>query len=106
MNHGHREKRIEACGETFPADHQAAVLALEPGKCPLSLIARDILFDWPAPRLAAFPDALRNLGADPTSTETTAEVLGIVTLIRGQHLEAFARSALFTGADVQGIQQR
>jgi hypothetical protein len=106
MNHSNGEKRIEARGQTFPADHQTAVLVLEPGKRPLGLVARDLLFDRPSSRLAAFPDAFGDLGANPASAEAPSEVFGIIALIRCQHLEAFARSALFPCADVQGIQQR
>src|SRR5918911_689527 len=105
MNHGNGEKGIKASGQTLPADDQAAVLALEPGKGPLSLIARDLLFDRPSPRLAAFPDAFRNLGANAAGAEAPAEVFGIIAFIRCQHLEAFAWSALFTRTDVQGVQQ-
>jgi hypothetical protein len=106
MNYGNRTKRIEAGGEAFPAHDQPAVLALEPGKRSLSLIARDIFSDWPAARLMAFPYAFGNLGANPTCAKAATEVFGIITLIRCYRLESFARSALFPGADVQGIQQR
>jgi hypothetical protein len=106
MHHSESEKRIEASGQTFPADDQTAILALEPGKRPLGLVARDLLFDRPSPRLAAFPDAFGDLRANPACAEASAEVFGIITLIRGQYLEAFARSALLTCADVEAIQQR
>jgi hypothetical protein len=43
MHHGNGEKRIEASGQTFLTGDQAAVLALEPGKCALGLEARDVL---------------------------------------------------------------
>jgi hypothetical protein len=106
MNHRNGEKRIEAGGQTFPADNQTAVLALEPGKPPLGLVAWDRLFDRPSPRHAAFPDAFGDLGANPVCAEAAAEVSGVIALIRCQHLEAFARAALFPHADVRGIQQR
>jgi hypothetical protein len=106
MNHGNREKRIEASGQTFPVDDQATVVALEPGKRPLGLVARDIFFDRPSPRLAVFPSSFGPLGANAACAEALAKVFSIIPLIRGQQLESFARSALFTRADVQGIQQR
>src|SRR5688500_9091078 len=106
MHHGNGEKRIEARGQTFPADHQAAVLPLEPGQRPLGLVARDLLFDRPSPRLAAFPSAFEDLGPNAACSEASAEVCGIIALIRGQPLEALARSTLFPRADVQGLQPR
>jgi hypothetical protein len=41
MNHRDGEKHVEAGRETFPADDQSAVLALEPRKRPFGLKARD-----------------------------------------------------------------
>jgi hypothetical protein len=49
---------------------------------------------------------LGNLGAEAASAEALAQVFGIIAPIRRQGLESLARSALLTGADVQGIQQR
>jgi hypothetical protein len=43
MNHSDGEKRVEAGDETFPANNQATVLPLEPGKGSLSLKAWDVL---------------------------------------------------------------
>jgi hypothetical protein len=106
MNHREGEERIEVGGEPFSADDQAAVLALEPCKRPLGLVARDIVFDRPSPPLTAFPDSFGYLGANAACAEATAEVFGIIALIRCQDPEPFARSALFPRADVQGIQQR
>jgi hypothetical protein len=98
--------RIKASGEPFPADDQAAISALNPAKHPLGLVARNLLFDCPAPSLAAFPDALGNLGANPTPAEATAEVFGVIPLIQRQHLGAFPGSASCAGADVEAIQPR
>jgi hypothetical protein len=106
VNHGNRDKRVEASGEMFPAYHQAAVLALEPGQGTLGLEARDILVDRPAPWLAALPHPFGNLGADPTLAEAMAKVFGIIPLIRRQDLESFTRSTPFAGADAEALQQR
>jgi hypothetical protein len=76
MNHRHREKRVEADGETFPADHQAAVLALEPGTCPLRLEAWPFLFDGASTRLFRLPHPFRELGPDPAAAELMPESLG------------------------------
>jgi hypothetical protein len=77
MNNRHGEKRVEACGETFPADDQAAIFTLEPGKRPLGLEARHLLFDGPPPRFAALPHPLRHLGTDPACAEALAQVFGV-----------------------------
>jgi hypothetical protein len=105
MNHGDGEKRIEACGETFPADDQAAVLPLEPRNCAPGLEARGILFNWAPTRPSGSPHPFGELGPDPASAESMTEVFGLIPLIRRQDLEPFARSAPFAGADVEGIQQ-
>ena len=105
MHHGYGEKGMKARGQPFPADHQAAVLALEPGKRPLRLIARDRFFDRPSPRPAAFPNAFGDLGANATRAEAPAKIFRIIPFIRGQHLEALARSAALPRAHAQGVQQ-
>jgi DNA methylase len=105
MNHRHGEKRVEACRKTFPADDQTAVLALEPGKCPFGLEARNILVDRPPTRLSGLPHPFGDLRADPPSTEALAQVFGVIAVVRRQHLESFARSAAFTRAEAEGIQQ-
>jgi hypothetical protein len=97
---------MKAGGPPFPADHQAAVLAVELGTRSLSLIARDHLFDRPSPRLAAFPDTLGDPGAKTTVAEAPAKIVGSRPILRGQHLEALARSALLPRAHAQGVQQR
>jgi hypothetical protein len=106
VNHGHGKKRVEACGETFPAHDQAAVLPLKPGKRPLDLVARDLLLDRPPSRLVALPHPFGNLGPDTASAEAMTEVFGIIPLIHCQNREAFPWSASFAGADVEGIQPR
>jgi hypothetical protein len=104
--HGHGEKRIEARGQTFPADNQPAVRALEPSQRPLGLVAGHILLDRTAARLFGFPYPFGDLGADPTSAEALAQVFGVLAFLRRQHREPFARAASFIWADVQSIQQR
>src|SRR5918999_5356090 len=106
VNQSYGKKRVEASGETFPADNQAAVLALEPRKRPLGLITGHILFDRPPPRCAALPYPFGNLGPDAASAETMPKVCGVIPLIHCQHLGSFTRSAACASADVQGIQQR
>jgi hypothetical protein len=106
VNHGQGKKRIEACGESFPAHDQAPVLPLKPGKRPLGLVARDNRFDRPPARFAALPHPFGNLGTDPAAAEAMPEVFGVIPLIHRQHLEAFPWSASFAGAGMERIQQR
>jgi hypothetical protein len=106
MNDGDREKRIEACSNTLPADHRAAVLSLEPGKRALGLEARDVLFDWAPTRLLGLPDPFGELGPDTASAQSMAELFGIVPVICREDLEPLTRSAPPARADVEGIQQR
>jgi hypothetical protein len=106
VNHGHGQQCVEAGGNPFPADDQSTVLALEPGKRPLSLEARDIRFDRPPPRLAALPHPCGELGADPASAEALAKGLGVLALIRCQYLHPLAWSAACAGSEVESIQPR
>jgi hypothetical protein len=82
MNDRDGEERLEACGETFPAHDQAAVLPQKPGQCPLGLEARDGLFDGAPTRLSRLPHPFGNLGPDTTGAEAMTEVFGIIPLIR------------------------
>ena len=106
MDQRNSEKRVEACRKTFPAHNQATVFALAPGKRPLSLETRHILFDRSPPRLFGVPHPFGDLRADPTSAEAPAEVFGVIALVGRQYLEPFARSAACARADAEGIQQR
>ena len=104
MHHRHREQGVEACRETFPADDQAAVLALEPRKRPLGLEAWDVLVHGAPTWLSGVPDSCRELGADTPWAEALAHVFGVIALIRRQHLEPLARSAACARAHVESIQ--
>ena len=106
MTHGHRKKCIEASGPTFPADDQAAILALDPGQCPLGLVARDLRVDRPSPRLAVGPSSRGHLGANPARAEAPAEVVGSIALLSGQPRASLAWAAPFTRANAPGIQPR
>jgi hypothetical protein len=106
MQQGDDEKCIEAGGQTFPADDQAAVLPLEPGKGALGLKARNVLPEGTPTWFPGVPHPLGNLGPNPTFPESLAKICGIIPFVHGQHLEPFAWSAPCTRADAQGIQQR
>jgi hypothetical protein len=96
VNDGDCEKRVKAGAETFPADNQAAVLALQPRKRSLSLKAGDILFEGAPTWFFDFPDPFRNLRPDPALPEAMAEGFRVVPLIRRDDLEPLAR---VNGAD-------
>jgi hypothetical protein len=81
VNHGHGKKRVEAGGQTLPAHDQAAVLTLKPGKRPLGLVARHVLFDRPPPRFAALSRPFGDLGPDLAPAEAMTEVFGVIPLI-------------------------
>jgi hypothetical protein len=106
MNHRDGEKCVEAGRETLPSDDQSAVLALEPRKRPLSLESRDGLSYGAPTWLSVFPHPFGNLGADTPFTKAMAKLFGVIAFIRHQHLEPFMRSAPFTCADVESIEQR
>ena len=106
MYDGNGKERIEAGGAPLPADDQAAVLVLEPGKRPLGLVARDSLFYGAPTWLAVFPHAFGDLRANPSLTKAPAEVSSIIPSICGQDLRPLARAAPLTSADVEAIQQR
>jgi hypothetical protein len=106
MDHRHREKGVEAGREAFPADDQAAVLALEPRERPLALEARDLLFHGAPTRLSVFPGAFPDLGPDPAAAELMAGILGIIPLICRDDFEPLAWSAPFARTDTKTIQQR
>ena len=106
MHHRKGKKRVEASRAAFPADHQAAVLALEPRQCPFDLDARDVLFHGAPTPLVGLPHPLRKLGSHPTLPESIAKLFGGIPLIRRQYREPFARSAPLACADVPRIQQR
>ena len=52
------QKRLKACGHALPADHQAAILLLEPGKGALGLKSWHHVFDRSASIFLRLPDAL------------------------------------------------
>jgi hypothetical protein len=100
MHHRNGEKRVEASCATFPADDQSAVLALEPRQRPLGLAARDVLLKGAPTRLSVFPHPVGELGAKTPLTKAMAKVFGVISFIRRQPLDPFARAAAFARAEV------
>src|ERR687884_1678487 len=103
MDRGDRQKRVEACRNALPSDHQAAILLLEPGKRPLSLESWHHFFDRSATIFLGLPDALRELCPDPPFPELLPERFGIIAFIRRNDLKAFARTAAVAGANLDRI---
>src|SRR5215471_9605816 len=100
------KKRLKACGNTLPPDHQAPILLLEPGKGALSLKAGDDFFDRSAPVLFRLPDALRNLRSDTPLPELLPQRFRIIPFIRRDHFEMFAGAPAFACVHLDRIEQR
>jgi len=65
MDRDDRQKRVEACRNALPPDHQAAILLLQPGKRPLRLESWHHFFDRSATIFLGLPDTLWELCPDP-----------------------------------------
>jgi hypothetical protein len=105
VNYSNGKQRVEACGDSLPADGQAAVLPLEPGEGPLGLKVREPLCDWTPTWLSGLPHSFGDLGPDSAFAKSIAEVFGLIPFIRHEDLKPFARSAPCARADVEGIPQ-
>src|SRR4030095_15340919 len=106
MNRGESQECLETCGDALPADDQAPVFLLKPGKGALGLEPGHHLCDGPAPIFLGLPDALRDLGPDPPLPELLAQRFRIIPFIRGDDAQPFAGTAPFTRAELHGIKQR
>ena len=84
MDRGDGQKRRKARGETLPADDQAAILLLKPGKRPLRLEARDLHLDGSAPRFLGLPDPFGDLRPDAAFAELLAQGFGIIRPYRSR----------------------
>jgi hypothetical protein len=93
VNRGKSQECLEAGGDALPADDQATVLLLPPGKGPLRLEPWDHLFDRAATMLLGLPDALRALRPDPALPEVLPEPFGIIPFIRRDDAQPFAGTA-------------
>jgi diguanylate cyclase (GGDEF)-like protein len=56
-----RQKCLKACGNALPSHHQAPILLLEPGECPLGLEPRHHVFDGSPALFLGLPDPLGEL---------------------------------------------
>src|SRR5919205_554217 len=89
MDRSDCQERVKTDSKALPANYQATILLLEPGKGPLGLEPRDDLLDRPATVFLGLPDPLRELCPDPPFPELLPERLGIIPFIRCDHLETF-----------------
>jgi len=106
VNRRQSQKRLKACGNALPTDHQAAILLLEPGKGALRLKAWDCLFDRSPPGLFRLPDALRDLRPDTPLPELLPQRLRILPFICRNPFETFAGATAFARAHLDRIEQR
>jgi hypothetical protein len=106
MEHRDGQERREACRQPLPADDQAAVLFLKPGKRPLGLEAGDSQFAGAAPRVRGLPDALRSLRPHPACAPLQAQRFGVIALGCRPHLGTLARTPWLARLEADGVQQR
>src|SRR4030095_8124914 len=106
VNRGESQECLETCGDALPADDQAPVFLLKPGKGPLGLEPWHHLCDGPTTMFLGLPDALRDLCPDPPLPELLAPRFRIIAFIRGDHFQTFSGTAPFARADLDGIKQR
>ena len=99
------QKRRKAGRKTLPADHQAAILLLEPGKRPLGLEPGHRLFDGSASGVLGLPDALGDLRPNATLPEPLPQGFRIIAFVGGQNFETFTRAASCTRAHLDRIEQ-
>src|SRR5882724_7173509 len=100
------QKRRKAGRKALPADHQAAILLLEPGKRMLSLEPGHRLFNGSAAGFLGLPDALGNLRPNATPPEPLPQGFRIVSFIGGKDFETFAGAAPGARPHLDRIKQR
>src|SRR5262244_3475180 len=106
VNRGESQECLETCGDALPADDQASVFLLKPGKGPLGLEPWHHLCDGPTTMFLGLPNALRDLGSEPSLPELLAQRFRIIAFIRGDDAQPFAGTAPFARADLDRIKQR
>jgi hypothetical protein len=106
MDCGNGQKRREACRKPFPADDQAAVLFLKPGKRPLRLEAGDCHLDRAATRFLGLPDAFGDLRPNAASAQLQAQCFGVIAPVGRQHPGTFARTPRLASPQADSVKQR
>src|SRR5436309_10342237 len=105
VDRGDRQERFKARGNPLPADHQTAILLLEPGKGALGLKSWHHVFDRSASIFLRLPDALRELCPDTPLPELLPQRFDIIAFLRRNHFEALAWPAAFARVDLARIMQ-
>src|SRR5215471_1908997 len=100
MNRCDRQECLKASRNALPADHQAPILLLEPGKGAFGLESWHHVFDRSPTIFLGLPDPLRDLCPDASLPQLLPERLGIIAFIRRKNLEAFAWTAPCARADL------
>jgi hypothetical protein len=103
MDRSDCQKRVKASRNALPADHQAAILLLEPGKGALGLKPGHDFFDRSAPVFLGLPDPLRKLRPNPTLAQGLAQGFRIIPFIRRENLQPFTRTPPVTSTDLHRI---
>src|SRR5215471_4752568 len=98
VDRGDCQKRVKAGRNALPADHQAAILLLEPGKGALGLKSWHHLFDRSAALLLRLPDPLRELCPNTALPYHLTEHFGIIAFICRDDLETFPGAPPFPRA--------
>jgi hypothetical protein len=106
MDRGDGQKRRKACRKPLPANDQAAVLFLKPGKRTLCLEAGDIHLDGAAPRFLGLPDAFWDLRPNAAFAQLQAQCFGVIALVGRQYPGTFARTPRLASPQADGVQQR
>src|SRR5262249_30175617 len=106
VNRGESQECLETCGDALPADDQAPVFLLKPGKGPLGLEPWHHLCDGPPPIFLGLPDALRDLGPAPPLPELLAPRFRILAFLRGDDAPPVAGAAPFARAALDGSKRR
>src|SRR6516162_753404 len=106
VNRGESQECLETCGDALPADDQAPVFLLKPGKGPLGLEPWHHLCDGPTPIFLGLPDALRHLGPDTPLPELLAQRFRIIAFSLADDEQPGAWAASWGRAELYSIQPR
>ena len=88
-----------------PADDQATVFLLKPGKCALHLKSRYCFLDRSAAMFLRLPDLFQDSCLDPTLPYLLPEGFRIIAFIRRDDVETFARATPCAGVDFDRLEQ-
>ena len=100
------EKGVEAGFDALPADDKTAKFSLEPGEGSLGLESGRVALDGaPFGFGSRWPDPLGNLGTDSTASDGLTKLVGVVSLVAGQHLDPLRWPARLACFDFDAVEQ-